>query len=115
LISPTTPNFLTLPPILIPPPPKSTLFPYTTLFRSPIDIGAEEKYRCKDRIERRPYRSAQVMHNTRDPLIYAEIRKRQHAHYYDHRERVHHLYFDRVTQSIHRPEKHHCPEQSSRP
>src|SRR5687767_15716066 len=34
-------------------PPRSTLFPYTTLFRSPHGLGSERRARCRDRREAR--------------------------------------------------------------
>src|SRR3712207_6999042 len=34
-------------------PPRSTLFPYTTLFRSGLDLGLDELHRVVDRGERR--------------------------------------------------------------
>src|SRR5205814_9541852 len=50
-LTPSLPIFF----FILPPPPRSTLFPYTTLFRSELQPHQRREPGLRDRVRRRPY------------------------------------------------------------
>src|SRR5438874_8637264 len=57
-------------------PPRSTLFPYTTLFRSPIDFGSSRN-RCESRIDEATWRNSFVDSQRRSEEHTSELQSRR--------------------------------------